>query len=157
MKKLLVAASLVLTAAQCVLAQPMSGNYTVGGNAPDFATLQDAARAVKSRGVSGAVFFNLRPATYLREDGMADLMVIDSTIAGTSPTNRITFQPDAATGGNVDNVILKADFNASSPPNLAILRIEADFITLRNLTFMDAESMDVPADWLIRISGGVGN
>ena len=44
--------------------QPMSGNYTVGGNSPDFVTLQDAADAAMSNGVAGPVDFNIRPGTY---------------------------------------------------------------------------------------------
>ena len=148
---------LLLLLAASVSAQPMNGSYTVGGATPDFDSLQFAADAVKWRGVSGPVFFNIRPGTYIREDRMADLMIIDSTIVGVSPTNRITFQPDVATGGNVDNVILEADFNASSPSYLGIARVEADDITFRNLTFKDLASTEVPASFLIRFSAGVGN
>ena len=147
----------ILLVRSVVLAQPMAGNYAIGGSSPDFSSLQDAATAVKSRGVSGPVFFNVRPGVYIREDHTADLMLIDSTIAGVSPTNRITFQPDAASGGNVDNVILEEDNNAGSPRFLAIMRIETDYITLNHLTFKDADSMDVPASWLVHISAGIGN
>ena len=157
MNRLFVLVSSLACVTATLISQPMSGTYTIGGTSPDFAALQDAATAVKSRGVSGPVFFNVRPGTYIREDRMADLMVIDSTIVGISPTNRITFQPDAATGGNVDNVILEADFNTSSPSYLGIARVEADYITFRNLTFKDLASTLVPASFLIRISAGVGN
>ena len=128
-------------------AQPLNGSYTVGGSAPDFATLQDAASAIKSRGVSGAVFFNIRPGTYTKDGGASTLFVLDSTIAGASSINRITFQPDAASGGNVDNVILQADFNSSSIRIL--VRLSADYVTLRNLTFKDADSMDTPVGHFI--------
>ena len=135
--------AMLLIAAQCAFAQPMSGNYTVGGTSPDFATFQDAADAVKSNGVSGPVFLNIRPGTYTRDGGATTLFVLDSIIAGVSPTNQITFQPDAASGGNVDNVILQADFNTSSNPKVVAF-VRTDYTTLSNLTFKDADSMDTP-------------
>ena len=157
MNRLFALMSLLACVTATLISQPMSGTYTIGGTLPDFAALQNAANTVKSRGVSGPVFFNIRPGIYVREDRMADLMIIDSTIVGTSPTSRITFQPDEAAGGNVDNVILEADFNTSSPSYLGIARVEADYITFRNLTFKDAASTEVPASFLIRINAGVGN
>ena len=74
-------------------AQPMSGNYTVGGSSPDFATLQGAANSLKLHGVSGRVFFNIRPGTYFRESSPGPVLVIDTAIAGLSSTNMVTFQP----------------------------------------------------------------
>jgi hypothetical protein len=129
-------------------AQPMSGNYTVGGTSPSFGTLQDAASAVKSRGVSGPVFINIRPGTYTRNGGATTLFVLDSSIVGVSPTNRITFQPDAAAGGDVDNVILQADFNSSSNPRVVAI-VRTDYTTIRNLTFKDTDSMDTPVGYFI--------
>jgi hypothetical protein len=120
-------------------AQPMSGTFTVGGTSPSFATLQDAANAVKSRGVSEPVFFNIRPGTYIRDDGASPVLVIDSVIAGVSPTNRVTFQPDAASGGNVGNVILQIRHNAVNGTRI-LSKVKADYITLRNLTFEDADT-----------------
>ena len=81
-------------------AQPMSGNYTVGGSSPDFATLQDVANALKARGVSGPVSINIRPGTYVRQGAPGVVIKLDTVVAGVSPTNRITFQPDVAAGGN---------------------------------------------------------
>jgi hypothetical protein len=86
-------------------AQPLSGSYTVGGATPDYATLQDAANALKRRGVSGPTFFNIRPVTYTRSN--STVLLLDSLVAGLSATNRITFQPDQAGGGNVNNVIFE--------------------------------------------------
>ena len=82
------------------------------------------------------------------------LMTLDSVIAGSSITNRITLQPDVANGGNPSNVILQADFTTSTPPsNRILVLIGADHVTLRNLTFQDADSMDAPASSLLDVEG----
>ena len=138
-----------------ILAQPLTGNYTVGGNAPDFATLQDAAHALFINGMSGPVNINIRPGTYYREISPGPVLVLDSVITGLSAINRLTFQSDIASGGNVDNVILKIDCDSST--NLyndrEIAYIRCDYIVFRNLTFVDADSMDSPAVYLIRLAG----
>src|SRR3972149_9573542 len=102
MKSLVLFLFLALMIASPLLSQPLSGEFTVGGSAPNFTTLQDAADALKSRGVSGPVTFNIRPGIYMRDGGLSSVMVLDSIIAGISPINRMTFQPDEAAGGNVE-------------------------------------------------------
>jgi hypothetical protein len=154
MNRFLVVLSVLVAFTVILPAQPMSGNYTIGGTSPDFAALQDVANAIKLRGVSGPVFVNIRPGTYTRNGGASRLMILDSIIAGVSPINRITFQPDVASGGNPSNVILQADFNSSTPlPDRILVLIGTDHITLRNLTFRDADSMDAPASSLLDVEG----
>ncbi len=132
--------------------QPMSGNYTVGGNSPDFVTLQDAADAAMSNGVTGPVDFNIRPGTYMKDGGATTLLWINSSIVGASEVNKITFQSDISSGGNVDNVILQADFDSSSIYYMKYLvEIQTDYISFKNLSFRDADSMDTPASNLIYI------
>jgi hypothetical protein len=153
MGRFLVVLSLSLVFAGRLAGQPMSGSYTIGGSLPDFVTLQDAANAVKSRGVSGPVFLNIRPGTYTRDGGASPVLVLDSVIAGVSPASRITLQPDGAAGGNVGNVILQADFNSSVNPALyTVADVGADYVTIRGLTFRDADSVDVPATCLLQVS-----
>ncbi len=135
-----------------IFSQPLNGSYTIGGQSPDFETLQEAANALKSHGISGPVFFNIRPGIYMKDNGATSTMILDSLVAGNSPANRITFQPDAATGGNVNNVILQVNFNINSNSNeTQIIKVETDYTTISNLTFRDADSLDVPARWLIRV------
>jgi hypothetical protein len=135
-------------------AQPMSGSYTIGGTAPDFATLQDAADAIRSRGVSGPVFVRLRPGVYTRDGGATRLMILDSIIVGSSPANRITFEPDVASGGTSSNVILRSDFTVNTPGSeREIIFLGTDYTSLRNMTFEDVDSMDTPARFLVRIAG----
>jgi hypothetical protein len=137
---------------QVLYSQPMSGNYTIGGSNPDFNTFQQAANALKVNGISGAVTFNIRPGIYMKDNGATSVMILDSLVTGTSPVNRITFQPDQASGGNVNNVILRCDFNSPSNDN-QILKVALDYITIQNLTLRDADSLDVPASYLMRVEG----
>src|SRR3989337_1631756 len=90
-----------IACANFIFPQPLSGSFTVGGTSPDFATPQDAANALKVNGVSGPVFFNIRPGTYSSNGGNYTVLLLDSVVAGLSQTNRITFQPDQSAGGNV--------------------------------------------------------
>ena len=68
------------------LAQPLSGNYDVGGGNNDYATPVAAATALVANGVSGPVTFNIYNGTY---DGQVDL---PGTIVGMGASNPITFQ-----------------------------------------------------------------
>lgn len=131
-------------------AQPLNGNYTVGGSSPDFLTPQDAANALKWRGVSGPVFVNIRPGIYMRDGGLSSVMILDSIITGISPTNRITFQPDEAAGGNVENVILQID--QTTQTSTALVSIQTDYTTIRNLTFQDVDTTEAGANYLLSVS-----
>jgi hypothetical protein len=62
---------------------PLSGNYTVGGTSPDYATLQDAVQAL-SLGVGGPVVFTVAPGTYT---GQVEI----GPVSGASSVNTITF------------------------------------------------------------------
>ncbi len=139
-----------------IFPQSLNGNYTVGGNSPDFTTLQDAAHALFVNGMSGSVNINIRPGTYIKEGSPGPVLLLDSAIAGLSEVNRLTFQPDAASGGKVDNVILEIDceINTGTTDREAAF-IFNDYITLRNLTFFDADVMDTPANFLIRFGTGL--
>ncbi len=132
-------------------AQPMSGNYTIGGTSPDFAALQDAADALKRRGVSGPVFFNIRPGIYMRNGGNNTVLRLDTLVAGVSAANRITFQPDVASGGNVDNVILQFNRTDPSTADRDLVDIRLDFVTLRNLTLQDIDSSHTFNGTLVRL------
>ena len=123
-----------------LLAQPLSGNYSIGGTNPDFATLQIAADALNARGVSGAVLFNIRQGTYVQNGGNNAVLLLDSTVAGLSSTNRITFQADAASGGNVDNVILEMNITDQNTADAALVLVNLDFITFQNLTFQENDA-----------------
>jgi hypothetical protein len=123
-----------------IFSQPLNGSYTIGGNSPDFATLQSAADALNARGVSGPVFFNIRPGTYSKNGGNNTVLLLDSTVAGLSSTNRITFKPDAASGGNVENVIMEMNISNTSTADRVLVLVGLDYITFQNLTFQGNDS-----------------
>lgn len=130
-------------------AQVLNGNYTVGGSSPDFLTLQDAADAIELNGVSGPVFINLRPGIYMRDGGLSSVMIFEGNVAGVSSVNRITFQPDEAAGGNVNNVLLQID--QTTQTSTALVSIKTDHVTLRNLTFEDVDVIEAGANFLLSI------
>jgi hypothetical protein len=76
---------------------------------------------------------------------------MDSVVVGVSETNRITFQPDAAAGGNVDNVRLQ--FNRTNPATADkdLVNIRADFVTIKGLTIEDIDSSPTFNNHLIRL------
>jgi hypothetical protein len=129
--------------------QPMNGSYTVGGTSPDFITLQEAADSLISRGISGPVFVNIRPGTYIENNGIDPIMDLVGIVVGVSPDNRITLQPDISQGGSVENVILQIDQTTQS--STAIIRITVDYVTVRNLTFEDIDSAEAGANVLVGV------
>ncbi len=125
---------------QILFSQPLNGSYTIGGLSPHFVTLQNAADALNLNGVSGPVFFNVRPGTYMNNGGNNTVLILDSAVAGLSSVNRITFQPDAASGGNVNNVILQRNIIDVNTADIQLVLIELDYITFHNLTFQESDS-----------------
>ena len=123
-----------------IFSQPLNGSYTIGGNSPDFATLQDAASALNVNGISSPIFFNIRPGIYMENGGNNSVLILDDVVAGLSESNRITFQPDAAAGGNVDNVILQMHITNQSTADQDLVQVKMDFISLKNLTFQESDS-----------------
>lgn len=123
-----------------IFSQPLNGSYTIGGSNPDFITLQDAANGLKVNGVSGPVFFNIRPGTYSKNGGNNTVLILDSLVAGLSSTNRVTFQPDDAAGGNVDNVVLEMNITNPSTADARLVLVSLDFVTFHNITFKEADA-----------------
>ncbi len=112
-------AGMGLTAA----AQPLSGTYTVGGTAPNYATLSDAVTALNTKGVSGPVTLNLRNGTYAER-------VEVKNITGASATNRITIKSENNNAANV-TVAINA---TSTATNFTIKLANASYVTLKHLT-----------------------
>lgn len=66
----------------------LSGNYTIGGASPDFATIVQAVDSLNRAGVSSAVTFSIRPGTYTGQ-------VKINNPSGVSATNYVRFRPDS--------------------------------------------------------------
>ncbi len=108
-----------------VLAQPLSGSYTIGGSSANFDSLSQAVNALVNNGISGAVIFNIRPGIYEEQ-------VIIPEITGASSSNTITFQSET---GVAEDVIWQFE-NPDWINFDYVLRIDAaDHLRLRNLTF----------------------
>jgi hypothetical protein len=126
-----------------IFSQPLNGSYTVGGNSPDFVTLQDAANALNANGISSPIFFNIRPGIYMENGGNNTVLILDDVVAGLSESNRITFQPDAAAGGNVDNVILQMHITNQNTADQDLVQVKLDFISFKNLVIASMTQMSM--------------
>jgi hypothetical protein len=115
----------------------LSGNYTVGGSNPDFATLTDVTTALQTQGVNGAVTFNLRAGTFKTNGGTERALEIQE-IPGVSATNIVTFQADATSGANVDNTIISRSSGAQVGGYIALIR--SGFVAFQDLTFQTADT-----------------
>ena len=80
-----VALALFLSASAGLMAQPMSGTYTVCASGCDYSTVGDAATALNTNGVSGAVTINIAAGVYAGP-------VVINNVSGASATNTITFK-----------------------------------------------------------------
>jgi hypothetical protein len=146
----------VLLGIRSLYSQSMSGNYTIGGNGPDFNTFQEAANALVGNGVSGPVIFLVRPGLYTEQAGTAPVMMLEQNVTGVSETNTITFKPDESSGGNVNNVIL--EINGGTPPagGRTAISVNVDYVTISSLTVRDVDTSGSFANSLIRLRGRSG-
>lgn len=112
----------------------MKGVYTIGGASPDFATLEKAIDALKSRGVVGAVTLNMRPGDY-------EERVEIPAIAGSSVVNTITLQSES---GKREDVTIHSNSEHTQEPlegygGVLTLRGVSHF-TMKNLTILSTNS-----------------
>ncbi|MDR6966134.1 hypothetical protein J2X31_000127 [Flavobacterium arsenatis] len=125
----------------------LNGNYTIGTNAGNYATLAEAITALETQGVSGPVVFNFQPGSY------SSFQFMLGNVAGTSATNTITFQSEnlnaesvTITGGpwvvNAHHCIFKYlkfnPYHFSTPSNSHVFNLNGNFIQVRNCTFTNA-------------------
>lgn len=101
----------------------LSGNYTIGGLTPDYATIPDAVSALQTQGVSGPVVLNIRPGTY---PGKVDI----AAVSGVSATNTITFQSE---NGDSTGVII-TDSSSSSTANYTFHVLGTDYLIVKKVT-----------------------
>jgi len=119
------------------------GTYTVGTQASDFATINDAISQLQSKGVCGSVVLNIAPGTYT-------VNAIIPLIIGTSSSNKVIFQ--SATG-NKSDVVLK--YEALDAASNYVLRLDGcNNIVLRNLTL---KTTGASYGRVIELTGGANN
>lgn len=113
----------------------LTGTYSVGGSSADFNNFSDVLNALNTRGLCGAVTFNLNSGTYTG----ANLI---GNVSGASSTNTITFN-----GGDSSRTII-ANNSGSVVYTLALEN--SQFITFKNLQFQSAR-------WAVFISQNCSN
>jgi hypothetical protein len=110
----------VLKAGKGVLS--LNGNYTIGGNSPDYNTINEAIQALDSLGVSGTVIFDIASGTYPEQISMQE-------VSGAGPNQRIVFQ---SASGQPNDVVIT--FIAADSCNYTWRLDGADYVSLKNLT-----------------------
>jgi len=105
------------------LAPGISGVFTIGGTAPDYATIDDARIDLETTGVCGPTTFNLRAGTYNEQ-------VTFGQIIGSSSVNTVTFTSEDA---HKDSV-LWTNATATSGSRGTINLNGADYFNFTHLT-----------------------
>lgn len=117
----------------------LAGTYTVGTPTSDFPTLEDAAFALTSCGVSGAVVFELQPGTY---NGPLTL----PAVTGMSATNTVAFDGLAPA-----DVTLTHDGSGGFGQNVTIAIDGGDHYIIRNMTI---EMTSTANAWAVFLTNG---
>ena len=101
----------------------LSGDYTVGGDDPNFNTLTEAQDALNYGGIAGSVNLLIR-------NGVYEEQIVLSEIAGSSTDNTITIQSESEIA---DSVTIA--YNAPSNLNYQIKLDGTDNVIIKDLTF----------------------
>lgn len=124
-------------------ANPLTGNYTIGGANPDFTSFNDALFALQNCGIMGPVTFNVAAGTYT-------VQLDFGAITGASALNPVVFQ--SATN---DSTSVTLQFNASSAANNYVVQFQgASHITLKNMTI---KALNSSFARVIRFAGVTNN
>ena len=124
------------------------GGSSTAPAAPWFPNLTNVGQAITYGGLLGAVEFRIRPGTYNDQVLIGQTSQTISGIPGGSAVNNVTFLPDAAAGGTVNNVIINSPNPATGVSNYLVQINGADFITFQNLTFGTTSSVAGRLFWL---------
>ena len=115
---------LIALLSNAVMAQPLSGNYTIGSGG-DYNDFTNAVADLNSNGVNAPVVFNIISGTYTEQISLNE-------ITGASSTNTITFQ--SSSGVNTDVTLKFASSNVFSTPNYVVQLKGSDYVTFQNMT-----------------------
>lgn len=113
----------------------MSGTYTIGtASNSDFKSFNNAITAMTSRGICGAITFNVADGTYNEQITLAQL-------PGMGPSNPIIFQ---STGNDSTKVIVSLPSSSATGNNNACIQlVGADYVTFKRITFMRTGSLTI--------------
>lgn len=102
----------------------LSGVYTIFGGSPDYTSIQGAVNDMYSRGICGAIVFNIRDGVYTEQDTFPE-------IPGASAANTITFQSE---NGDSSLVTITQPSSAAAANNFTFKLNGADYITFNQIT-----------------------
>ena len=105
-------------------AEPMTGNYTVGGVEPDFNTIQEIVTALETNGISTDVNIFIRPGTYNEH-------VTIGNISGANSNNWVTIKSDPSFTGDVIWQAYSDDYSSNFILNL----VDASYLKILDITF----------------------
>ena len=114
----------------------LSGAYTInpsGSGATNYTTFALAVTALQTRGVSGAVTFNVAAATFTEQ-------ITITSIPGVSATNTVTF--DGGTGNAATRIVQNATYTGSFDHVFKIDNVQ--YVTLKNLTIKSGSYYGTP-------------
>ena len=106
-----------------IVQSSLSGNFTIGGVAPDYLDFATAAADLNAFGVCGPVIFDIRSGIYNEQVNL-------DAVAGTSSTNTITFRSEV---GHRDSVLLTFPSSLSAE-NYTLKFSGADHINIEQIT-----------------------
>ena len=116
------AIALFLSATMGLMAQPMNGTYTVCASGCNFSSIAQAANALNTNGVSGAVTIDIGAGTYTAQVAIGNL-------TGASSTNTVTFS-----GAGAGSTII-------SGTSLQLVNLSnAKFITFEDMSIINTST-----------------
>lgn len=121
----------------------LTGNFTIGGVAPNYIDFTTAAADITTYGVCGPVVFDVRSGTYTEQVSLG-------AIAGTDATNTVTFRSE---DGHRDSVLLTFPSNVSAS-NYTVNFSGADFVSIEQITM---QATGVTYGHVIEYGGGSEN
>ncbi|MCX6352571.1 MAG: hypothetical protein NTX03_12050 [Bacteroidetes bacterium] len=100
-----------------------AGTYTIGGTTPDYATFTLALAALTTKGICGAVTFNVRDGIYTEKLNV-------TAISGVSATNTVTFQSQSL---DSTKAWLNWPANNTASTEYAIVFNGCQYVTIKKL------------------------
>ena len=124
------------------LTPALLGEYTVGGEEPDFSDLTSAVEALENSGVLGAVEFLIRPGIYNEQ-------LVLTAVEGVNLESPVTFRSES--GDSTDVVIA---FDSGFSNNYIVFFNGAGYFNLESVTL---EALNTTSARLVEISNGASH
>ena len=120
----------------------LSGTYSVGIISPIYGTISSAIDDLNSRGVCGAVTFQILDGNYTEQP-------ILYSVRGSSPANTITFESQSG-----DSSLVNWNYPNNYGNNFVFMLYGASYINIKNLTLQRTGSGILSTARVLNISGG---